>query len=285
MLRVLYLVCAALCFAASLGGTALSIVPDSPNHVAGVSAPVAVNLSNWSDSKLWMSSDDYTRGGAWDAGFRADHVLISRAGLSLHLDTTPCPSDCSGKPYAVGNLVSKARYGYGFYQVDMQVPKGNGLLSGFDTFANSAPNGPEELDDYITVSVLGKNTKELRLDYSGKGIEAEPFTVNLGFDASSAIHRYGFAWTPASIEWFVDGKSVHRVNASSENPIPNTASVIDLYLQTAGDPGAWFGPFTYAAPVNVIFSSASFTPTAATSESAITPTPGATTTPSPGHVQ
>jgi endo-1,3-1,4-beta-glycanase ExoK len=222
--------------------------------------PSSVDLSKWSDPQLWIKSDGYTHGKAWNMGFRADHALIYGSELSLRLDTTPCPVGCSNKPYAAGQLVSKARYRYGFYQVDMQASKGNGLLSGFDAYANSAPNRRQERDDYISVDVLGKDSRRLLLDYAGKGIEGGPFIVNLDFDASSAAHRYGFAWTAQSIEWFVDGRSVYKVNASRAHPIPKTASTIELNVKTAGDDGALLVPISYVAPVNAYFSSVSFSP-------------------------
>jgi beta-glucanase (GH16 family) len=271
--------CAVLAIVAC-GGNASNGIQNLPRMTAAQSTPFLVDLSNWNNSTLWKKSDGYAHSGAWAAGFRADHAIVAGSILSLQLDTIPCPASCSAKPYAVGRIASNALYSYGYYQIDMQVPKGSGLLSGFDVYANSTPNGPQELDDYISVNVAGENPNQVILDYSGKGIEGGPFTINLGFDASSATHRYAFSWTSSAITWFVDGKNVYTVKTSSRHPVPTTPSTIELILRTAGTPGIWFGPFTYSVPVDANFASASFSPPGAATPGP-TPAPIGSPTPTP----
>jgi beta-glucanase (GH16 family) len=66
----------------------------------------------------------------------------------------------------------------------------------------------------------------------------------LGFDPCSAFHRYGFLWTPGSIVFTVDGKSVRTF---SEGDLNTSATGFVMANAWTGNPNWGGGPPTAAA--------------------------------------
>ena len=57
-----------------------------------------------------------------------------------------------------------------------------------------------------------------KYDYGYRG---SPAIINLGFDASKALHQFAIEWDQSEIRWFVDQKLVHRRVTWQPTPIPN----------------------------------------------------------------
>ena len=66
-----------------------------------------------SSNSRWAKADGYSNGSMFNTGWRADHVWHSGGVMGLNLNTTPCPSGCSGKPYASGEYRTTDVYSYG----------------------------------------------------------------------------------------------------------------------------------------------------------------------------
>lgn len=199
----------------------------------------------WDMSQLRFSSE---------AGTSTDGVL------RLQLDNTPCPStpakDCSTMPYTSGEYRTDAKYGYGKFETFLMAARGSGVLTTFFTY-NGSPH------DEIDIEIFGKDTTTMQVNYFASNQGHHEKVIQLGFDAADAFHKYGFMWTPTSIEWFVDNVSVHRVDAS-QGSIPQTAGQIMVNLWAGADlPQTinWLGQFTYPGrPIFAHCSWVSYTP-------------------------
>jgi len=76
----------------------------------------------------WNKADGWTNGGMFNVGWRADHITFASGIMNLRLDTTPCPSGCSGRPYASGEYRTDDFYGYGKFETRLKAAKGSGQI-------------------------------------------------------------------------------------------------------------------------------------------------------------
>src|SRR3712207_6405762 len=90
------------------------------------------------NTAMWHKADGWTNGNPFNVGWRADHVTFASGFMSLRLDTTPCPSGCSNKPYASGEYRTTDTYGYGKYETRFKAAKGSGLVTSFFTYTGTA---------------------------------------------------------------------------------------------------------------------------------------------------
>lgn len=161
------------------------------------------NASGWEKSS-------WPNGGVFNNTFKQDHISFNNGIMTLTLDKNSCPSGCSGYPYASGEYRTTQKYGNGYYETSMKAAKGPGLVSAFFTYTGTWGQKDHHEIDF---EVLGKDTTKVQLNYysAGTGKNDEHVKmVNLGFDASQGFHKYAFLWTNDSIEFFIDGKSVHK---------------------------------------------------------------------------
>jgi endo-1,3-1,4-beta-glycanase ExoK len=230
----------------------------TPTPTQGKS-PTTINLSNWNDTSLWEHEDGYGNGGVFNVGWRADHATTSGSNLTFTLDNKSCPSSCSGYPYASEEFDTQALYKYGTYTVQMQAAKGSGVVSAFFTYINMSSNDSEEKNDEIDVEIPGARTTTLETTYYKLGKPTE-HTIQLPFDASTAMHTYAIQWLPNSISWIVDGQTLYTATGSPST-MPTNASNLDLNFWTGtSELNDWLGPFNYTGPLHVVYGSASFTP-------------------------
>jgi endo-1,3-1,4-beta-glycanase ExoK len=261
MLFRLQLVAAALvctCMFYGCGGGA-SPAPASPTTPMST-APSPIALNNWNDTTLWHREDNYSNGGAFTVGWRSDHAVVNGSNLVVTLDKTPCPSGCSGMPYASDEITSVSTYGYGTYTVQMQAAKASGVVSTFFTYINTTRGGAATNDE-IDVEIPGARTTTLEATYYKLGGAGVEHTIQLPFDASLAMHTYSITWLPNSIGWSADGQVLYTAQGSSAT-LPTTPSNLILNFWTGSTPGIvnWLGAFTYSGPLHAQYGSASFTP-------------------------
>jgi beta-glucanase (GH16 family) len=203
------------------------------------------------DGTRWHKADGWTNGNPFNVGWRADHVTFANGFMSLRLDNVPCPSGCSGKPYASGEYRTNQFYGYGKYEARFKAAKGSGLVTGFFTYAGPADGLPH---DEIDVEILGKDTTKLQVNYFVNGTGGHEAMIDLGFDAAAGYHNYAIVWSANSIKWYVDDKLVHMVLASSCTPMPATPGRIMVNLWPGVGVDSWLGPFNYTGtPIQAHF--------------------------------
>jgi len=162
----------------------------------------------------------------------------------------------SGFPYTSGEYRTHGFYGYGIYIVRMKPSNQHGVIGSFFTFA-----GPFDVSPGTTIctpeqqpgSQQGVHHNEIDIEFLNKDqgpvdrhgqpipqmqvnfytnddafSQRHEYLVPLAFNPATAYHEYGFAWTPAGIAWFVDGRMVHRVANTVADPTPDDGSKTGL---------------------------------------------------------
>ena len=137
------------------------------------------------DTARWHKADGWTNGNPFNVGWRADHVTFSSGFMTLQLDTTPCPTGCSGKPYASGEYRTNDNYGYGKYETRFKAAKGSGLVTSFFTYTGTfGQSSHHEID----IEILGKVHQDAdQLLHGGVGVHEH--MVNL-VSTLRPVHNY-----------------------------------------------------------------------------------------------
>ena len=113
---------------------------------------------------------------------------------------------------------------YGRFETTLQATNVPGLVTGFFLHRDSPR---QEIDieilgnrpDRLLVNVFyNPGNNGAKFDYGYRGT---PIIIELGFDASKALHQYMIEWDPCEIRWFVDRKLVHRRAIWDPTPIPH----------------------------------------------------------------
>ena len=184
---------------------------------------------------------------AFRAYFEDDLAQIPSARWLLRNDTFPgnlalfrpanvTPAPAGGlsfavieEPLGVRNLSAaamstRASFLFGRFEVTLQATNVSGLVTGFFLHRDSPR---QEIDveilgnrpDHLLVNVFyNPGTNGAKFDYGYRGT---PILIELGFDASKALHQYTIEWDPCEIRWFVDLKLVHRRAIWDPTPIPH----------------------------------------------------------------
>ena len=194
------------------------------------------------DTGRWHKANGYSNGGMFNAGWRADHVWLNGGVMGINLDTESCPSGCAGKPYAAGEYRTNDLYSYGRFEARLKAVKNPGTVTSFFTYTGPSDGQPW---DEIDVEILGKNTTQLQTNYFTNGVGGHETVINLGFDAAAGYHTYAFEWwNGGTINWFVDGRLVHRENGS-RGPLPTRPQRIMMNLWPGVGVDSWLQRFTY----------------------------------------
>lgn len=133
------------------------------------------------------------------------------------------------EPLGVRNLSaaaisSRANFLFGRFEAMLQATNVPGLVTGFFLHRDSPR---QEIDveilgnrpDHLLVNVFyNPGTSGAKFDYGYRGT---PIIIELGFDASKALHQYTIEWDPSEIRWFVDRTLVHRRAIWDPTPIPH----------------------------------------------------------------
>jgi beta-glucanase (GH16 family) len=121
-------------------------------------------------------------------------------------------------------ISSRDRFLFGRFETTMQAANVSGVVTGFFLHRSSprqeidieiAGNRPEQL---IVNVFYNPGSEGSKFDYGYRGT---PAVVQLGFDASKALHRYAIEWDPFEIRWLVDGELIHRRAEWNPTPIPH----------------------------------------------------------------
>ena len=153
--------------------------------------------------------------------FRPSNVTPAPGGgLSL----TVIEEQLGVRSLSAAAISSRANFLFGRFEARLQATNVPGLVSGFFLHRDSPR---QEID----VEILGNQPDQLlanvfynpgingaRFDYGYRGT---PILIELGFDASKALHQYTIEWDPCEIRWLVDQKLVHRRAVWEPTPIPH----------------------------------------------------------------
>ncbi len=227
--------------------------PAQANPAATLGGPFVDSLASH-DLSRWHKADGWTNGGKFYCGWRADHVSFSNGAMSLQLDDNPCPSGCSGQPYASGEDRSNDLYTYGTFSIRFKAAQGNGIVSSFFLYTDSWDGQPH---DEIDIEFLGKDTTRMQVNYWTDGVGEHETLIDLGFDAAADFHTYTIEWQPDAIIWRVDGLLVHTEDGS-RGALPSHPSRIMMNLWPGTGVDAWLNPFVYTGPLTAQYDQVSY---------------------------
>lgn len=258
-LALLLVACAGSGCNASSIATPIAVTTETP-PTANADSLVLFSNMDAEDSMLWHVADGWTNGDPFGVGWRADHVGFLRGNLILRLDDQPCmtdPAQCAGRSYASGEYRTNRSYGYGCVESRLRVPKNSGIVTSL--FIYTGPSDGNQHDE-IDIEILGKDTTRMQTNYYTAGVGNHEVLIDLGFDASRDFHRFGFKWSPTSIQWYVDGRVIHTEDGS-RGALPATPGRIMVNLWSGVGVENWLGPYVYpGSPINAHYDWIRFTP-------------------------
>jgi len=160
-----------------------------------------------------------------------------RPGL-LTIVARPAPAEVlpklQGKTYTSGLLNTRLTFAAknAYFEGEIKFPRGKGLFPAFWLMPVQSiwPEGGE-ID---IVELLGKDTRTAYASIHANALH-DTKTVKLSFDAAEDFHRYGVAYTPTEIIWYIDRREVRR---SPTPPDVKDPMYIILNLAIGGD---WAG--------------------------------------------
>lgn len=177
----------------------------------GKKPPVfSTNFSDPSELQQdWNLVSDDNQWGGFQSCRRPDSVEASSDGLRLR---TLLATDCHHK-WSTGYVVSKARYGFGFFEATMKIADIKGLNNAFWMNVNTHSEAIDHYEIDITEAQfpnydhLGLQQYPAKgntnLKYSGMG-----WGANFVEDLSSSFHDYGILWSPTEIIFEIDGEPI-----------------------------------------------------------------------------
>jgi beta-glucanase (GH16 family) len=200
------------------------------------------------DTSRWAKADGWTNGSPFDNAWRADHVTFGGSQMSIILDNYAY----LGEPYSSGEYRTLGFYGYGCFEARFQPVASPGVVTSLFTFAGPYDNGGNGKHNEIDIEFLGYDTTKFQANFwtnDDTYTRGHEHTIYLGFDASQALHNYGFKWTSTGITWYVDGAAVYSVASTVGDPTPKVTDSLHKIMMNVwpvdSTASAWAGTFVY----------------------------------------
>lgn len=157
------------------------------------------------DESRWFISDGWSNGDYMDNDWRREAISLTSNGLAITMNTNP-PELGRDKRLRSGEVRTREAFQYGYFEVSMRTPPGNGVISAFFTYTQ--PEGTSTWEE-IDIELVGSRPRLIETVYHLHG-HSTGARVNLGFDPSQSFHTYGFEWTPDALRWYVDNRLVNE---------------------------------------------------------------------------
>lgn len=190
------------------------------------------------DTSRWQRSDGWSNNAYMGCGWSARNLAVGNGRLSLSITDQPV----SRERYACAEYRTHRHYGYGTYSVNLKAVRADGVMTTVSNYTGRPFGDPW---DEITLGIAGKDTTRLEIGYVANGIGHRDVVIDLGFDAATGFHTYGFERRPDGITWFVDGRPVHAVKAAPAE-LPQAPGRIYLQLWNGAGATPWLKEFRYA---------------------------------------
>ncbi|MCL2659875.1 MAG: FAD-dependent oxidoreductase [Acidobacteriaceae bacterium] len=200
----------------------------------------ALDAAKWdyrTDSKCWSTQvpQNVSVGGG-------NLMVAATSGTRESLGTgviVPClsndpPGTFNGR-YNGGGVISKAAFGYGYYECRMRVMVGKGWHSAFWLLrhdgSGSAGSSLADLEfDVMENDSVSLHSYEINM-HQWKGARSDFGNKTVKTPPLSDYHVYGYEYTPEKANYFFDGELVHSVDIKS---LPQAEVNIWLTLIAAG---------------------------------------------------
>jgi len=208
--------------------------------------------------RRWYVSDGWVNGDHQGCTWSRQRVQIPTPGeLTLSLTDSPYKD----RAFSCAEIQTKARYGYGTYEIRMRVGAASGLVSAFFTY-NGPEDGDRSTNDEIDFEFLGKDPNGVQLNYFTGGAGEHETVESLGFDASTTMADYALEWLPDRLRWSVNGRLLREVRARPDKPIPSHPGkiMLSIWIGQGRDIESWLGPARYPGrPIAATFERIAFT--------------------------
>ncbi len=205
------------------------------------------------DRSRWFVSNGWANGPEHNCGWSNTNVRRAKNAVTLVLNNRRS----ANRPYSCGELQTHRLHQFGLFEARMRAASGFGVVSAFFLYTRLPGGG----DEQIGISIAGNNPTLALLTHAAfpKGVFRK--SIELGFDASTAMADYAFQWEPGVLRWFVNGRLVHEV-MGTKTPIPSRPSKIFMNIRSAAGRGEedWLGTFEYGdQPLLATFEYVAFT--------------------------
>ncbi|HWB50254.1 MAG TPA: glycoside hydrolase family 16 protein [Stellaceae bacterium] len=136
-------------------------------------------------------------------------------------------------PYTSGLLTTENSFSqtYGYWEIRAQLPKGDGLWPAF-WLLPADHSYPPEVDVF---EVLGSDPTTVYNSFHGVDGDDYQQVSHVG-DLSAGFHTFGFAWSPSTMTWYVDGLQ------TAQTPTPAYMDKPMYMLIDLAVGGDWPGP-------------------------------------------
>jgi beta-glucanase (GH16 family) len=132
--------------------------------------------------------------------------------------------------YSSSALTSRKRYGYGYYEADIRIAKGQGLFPAFWLYYEG-----QEIEVMELTGSQSNQTQKYQVNVYGPIIKTSdivgPFNNT---DLSAAYHKYAIEWCNGRVAYFLDGNPVRMVSGKPGDYIPNME--LEVIFNLAVDP-------------------------------------------------
>lgn len=194
------------------------------------------------DESRWIISDGWSNGDWTENDWRRSQISMTPDDLRITLERAPSGSK---KLLAGGEVQTQQLFRYGYFEVRMRVPRGDGLITGAFTYIG--PEGRVRSNE-IDIEILGKATRRIEMTLHENG-RSTGKKMNLAFDSADGFHTYGFDWQPQYVRWYADGAMIHEDKGSAARNLVRPQKFLlsqwgtkQLY-QWAGEVDASRGPW------------------------------------------
>lgn len=202
------------------------------------------------DRSFWYVSDGWNNGKYQNCTWSKKQVRAENGALRLEF----AEAKTKDRNYACGEIQTKARFGYGTYEVRMKAATGSGLNSAFFSYIGPTDKKPH---DEIDFEVLGKNTGEVQVNQYIGGKGGNEKLVPVAGGADQGFNDYAFIWEENRLRYFVNGKLVQEVTDKAK--IPSNPQKIFMSLWGSDTRKNWMGPFSYSQPTSMVVDRIAFT--------------------------
>ncbi|MCC2611773.1 glycoside hydrolase family 16 protein [Neorhizobium sp. Rsf11] len=202
------------------------------------------------DRSFWYVSDGWNNGKHQNCTWSKNQVRVENGLLQLEF----AERKTSNRNYVCGEIQTKARFGYGTYEVRMKAATGSGLNSAFFSYIGPTDKKPH---DEIDFEVLGKNTGQVQVNQYINGKGGNEKLVPVAGGADQGFNDYAFIWEENRLRYFVNGKLVQEV--TDKATIPSNAQKIFLSLWGTDTLKQWMGAFSYTQPTTMTIDRVAFT--------------------------
>ena len=201
---------------------------------SGKATPIfATNFTDQAGlTRDWDFVSDDNQWSTWRSCRRPENVAASPNGLMIK---TLVAANCHNK-WSTGYVITKARYGYGFFEARMKIADIKGMNNAFWMTTEDHPETGDHFEIDVTEAQYPSYDHIGLQQYPAKGNKTLPHT-GMGWgasfvdDLSAGFHDYGVLWRPDDMIFEIDGEPVAAVvtNGSVHPPAMVEISTALIY--------------------------------------------------------